>query len=78
MVSAVSQVRKQLLPASGQQFNVFQTVKSRYFISKDFSASVIREYRIKASERPIHFWVINIIAEPEATPADYLIVSISK
>jgi len=72
-VSSAYQIRKQLIPTSGQQFNNFESVESRYLISKDFTATVTREYKIKAVDRAIYFWEINILAEHEAKAMEYLL-----
>jgi len=48
-------------------------VIGRYLIHKDFSATVSYSYQLKATNEPIHFWEIEIGAEPEAGRVDYLL-----
>ncbi|HWZ45214.1 MAG TPA: hypothetical protein VNW97_17205 [Candidatus Saccharimonadales bacterium] len=72
MISSVYQIHKQAMPLDGQHFNEFKSIKSRYLIGKDFTATVTRVYQISALERGIHFWEVNIFAEPEAPAMDYL------
>jgi hypothetical protein len=73
MINAAFKIRQQLIPAAEQPINSFSLVKSKYLINKDFTTSVVTEYHMRASDHPIHFWEIEIGAEPEANPVDYLL-----
>ena len=71
MINAAFRIRQQLW--SGGQPNFHLTMRSQYWIKKDFSANVRTEYEIKAVDGPIHFWEYVFGEESEASPVEYLL-----
>jgi hypothetical protein len=71
MMAATSRIRNQLAPA-GKSIKSFEFVKITYYIQKDFTAHVLREYGIRTNKEPMHFWTTENRATSHADPVDYL------
>ena len=72
MMRAASRIRYQVISPAEIPLKTLVKVRLIYWIRKDFSASVYREYHIKTTDQPLHFWTIGNRATAYAEPVDYL------
>ncbi len=71
MMAATSRIRNQFSPV-GKLVKSFDYARVTYYIYKDFTAYVVREYGIRSNKEPVHFWTAGNHPTPYADPADYL------
>lgn len=72
MMDAAARIRAQQTPDASHTIKTFETVRILYRIQNDFTTDVIREYRIKASDKPLHFWENSLTPSDHASPVEYL------
>lgn len=72
MMRAASLIRDRTTPPSPSPRKSFERIKVIYKIHKDFAADLYREYHIKATDQPLHFWTTGNRATAYANPMDYL------
>jgi hypothetical protein len=71
MMAATSKIRNQLSPV-GKLVKSFEYARVTYYVYKDFTALVVREYGIRSNKEPVHFWTTGNRASGHADRADYL------
>jgi hypothetical protein len=72
MMDAAARIRAQQTPDASHTIKTFETVRILYRIQKDFTTDVVREYRIKAADKPLHFWENSLTPSDHASPVEYL------
>jgi hypothetical protein len=71
MMAATSRIRNQLSPV-GKLVKSLEYARVTYYIHKDFTAHVVREYGIRSNKEPVHFWTTGNHATSFADPVDFL------
>jgi hypothetical protein len=69
---AASRIRDQVTPPDKAVVKSFDYVRVSYFIERDLTAAVIREYGIRTSDQPLHFWTTGNSATSFADEVEYL------
>lgn len=72
MMRAASRIREQLTPPVLTPLKSVDRVRITYLIEKDFTATLCREFDIRTTEQPLHFWSTANRASTYAQPVDFL------
>lgn len=69
---AASVIRARQMPNSIETIKTYDAIRVTYRVGKDFTTTVIREYRIRAVTDPLNFWELGIQPTSSADPVEYL------
>jgi hypothetical protein len=72
MMRAASSIRDRVTPVHPNLTKSICSVRMVYLIHKDFSTEVTREYEIRATTEPIHYWGLSNAPTADAEPVEFL------
>jgi hypothetical protein len=72
MMRAASNIRDRVTPVHPTLTKSICAVRMVYLIHKDFSTEVTREYEIRATTEPIHYWGLSNAPTADADPVEFL------